>query len=186
MNFNEHWNLEGRHSFLSPSQYHWVNYTTDKLIERYFNAEAVKRGTALHEYASMAIKLERKQPRNKDTVNMFVNDALGYMMVSEQPLYYSENCFGTADAISFDKNVLRIHDLKTGVTEASMLQLEVYAAIFCLEYEVDPKDITIELRIYQRNEKRIEIADHEDIREIMRKIVEFDKTIESVKRGSLQ
>lgn len=185
MNFNEHWNLAGRHAFLSPSQYHWVNYTPEKLIDRYYSSEAVKRGTELHEYASMAIKLSRKQPRNNDTVNMFINDAIGYMMTSEQPLYYSENCFGTADAISFEKNLLRIHDLKTGITEASMLQLEIYAAIFCLEYGKDPAAIQIELRIYQSNEKRIETPDSEYIRELMDRIVDWDTIIEKIKKDVL-
>lgn len=183
MNFNEHWNLAGRHAFLSPSQYHWVNYTPEKLIDRYYSSEAVKRGTELHEYASMAIRLGRKQPRNTDTVNMFINDAIGFMMTSEQPLYYSENCFGTADAISFEKNTLRIHDLKTGITEASMLQLEIYAAIFCLEYAANPENIQIELRIYQSNEKRIENPDPLYIQELMDKIIEWDAIIEKVKKG---
>jgi len=182
MNFNEHWDIEGRHSFLSPSQYHWINYSPEKLEERFYNSEAVKRGTELHEYASMAIKLGRKQPRTKDTVNMFINDAIGYMMQSEQPLYYSMNCFGTADAISFDKNLLRIHDLKTGVTEASMVQLEIYAALFCLEYSKNPYDVSMELRIYQRNEKRIENPEPETIRAIMDKIIDFDHMIERIKK----
>lgn len=185
MNFNEHWNLAGRHAFLSPSQYHWVKYTEERLIDRYYSNEAVKRGTELHEYASMAIKLGRKQPRNNDTVNMFINDAIGYMMTSEQPLYYSENCFGTADAISFEKKLLRIHDLKTGVTEASMIQLEIYAAIFCLEYGVNPAEIQTELRIYQSNEKRIETPEPAYIHELMDKIVEYDAIIEKVKKDVL-
>ena len=182
MNFNEHWNVEGRHAFLSPSQYHWVNYDPEKLAERYFNSKAAERGTELHEFAAMAIKLGRKQPKNRDTLNMFVNDAIGYMMKPEQPLYYSDNCFGTADAISFHKNLLRIHDLKTGITPASMIQLEVYASLFCLEYGKDPGKIGICLRIYQLNEKD-ELEPHpEDIREIMDRIVEFDAVIEKLKK----
>ena len=181
MNFNEHWNLEGRHAFLSPSQYHWINYDLEKLEERFYNSKAAERGTELHEYAATAIKLRRKQPKSKDTICMFVNDAIGYSMTPEQPLYYSENCFGTADAISFNKNLLRIHDLKTGVTPASMTQLEVYASIFCLEYGYDPKDIDMELRIYQSNEKIIEIPDPEIIFSIMDTIIQFDATIEKFK-----
>lgn len=181
MNFNEHWNLEGRHAFLSPSQYHWINYDLEKLEERFYNSKAAERGTELHEYAATAIKLRRKQPKTKDTICMFVNDAIGYSMTPEQPLYYSENCFGTADAISFNKNLLRIHDLKTGVTPASMTQLEVYASIFCLEYGYDPKDIDMELRIYQSNEKIIEIPDPEIIFSIMDTIIQFDATIEKFK-----
>ena len=177
MDFNEHWNISGKHAFLSPSQYHWVNYTPEKLNERYFNSEATKRGTELHEYAAKAISLNRKQPRSKETVCMFVNDAIGYSMTPEQPLYYSEYCFGTADAISFWKNLLRIHDLKTGNTPASMMQLKVYAAIFCLEYDKDPFEIEMELRIYQLNEIETEVPNPEEIKSIMDKIMEFDEIL---------
>lgn len=184
MIFNEHWNLEGRHAFLSPSQYHWTNYDLEKLETRYFNSKAAERGTELHEYAAMAIRLGRKQPKNKDTVNMFVNDAIGYMMTPEQPLYYSENCFGTTDAISFNKGtVLRIHDLKTGLTPASMTQLYIYAALFCLEYGKNPASIDTFLRIYQSNEKIEEEADPEMIATLMDRIIQFDAFIESLKEG---
>lgn len=181
MNFNEHWGIEGRHAFLSPSQYHWVNYDPEKLEERFYNSKAAERGTELHEYAAMAIRLGRKQPKTKDTISMFVNDAIGYSMTPEQPLYYSENCFGTADAISFNRNLLRIHDLKTGVGPTSMMQLEVYAAIFCLEYNFDPSEIDIELRIYQLNEKEILVPESEDIRSLMDTIIQFDAMIEKFK-----
>lgn len=183
MNFNEHWNLEGRHAFLSPSQYHWVNYDYEKLENRFYNSKAAERGTQLHEFAAMAIRLGRKQPKNKDTINMFVNDAIGFMMTPEQPLYYSENCFGTADAISFNKNLLRIHDLKTGITPASMMQLEIYAAIFCLEYAKDPKNIEMCLRIYQSSTKDELVPEAEDIQNLMDLIVEFDAMIEKFKEA---
>ena len=127
MVFERHSELEGEHAFLSPSQYHWINYTQDKLIDRYLKAQATQRGTELHEYAHEAIRLSRLQPRNKDTVNMFINDAIGFGMASEQPLFYDYFCFGTSDAISYKKNFLRIHDLKTGETEAHFEQLRVYA-----------------------------------------------------------
>lgn len=174
MDFNKHWKLEGAHSFLSPSQYHWVNYSPEKLTEKYYNSEATKKGTALHDYAKKAIELERKQPKTKDTVCMFINDAIGYSMTPEQPLYYSDYCFGTADAISFWKNKLRIHDLKTGVSATSMMQLEIYAALFCLEYGYSPDSIAMELRIYQSNECRKMVPEPEEIKMIMDKIVEFD------------
>lgn len=183
MNFNEHYNLAGKHAFLSPSQYHWVNYTLDKLEERYYNSKAAERGTALHEYAAMAIRLNRKQPKNHDTINMFVNDAIGYSMVPEQPLYYSDNCFGTADAISFNKDLLRIHDLKTGVTAASMTQLELYAALFCLEYGKSPEAMDINLRIYQNNAKEEFVPDPKEIMSLMDQIIEFDAMIEKFREN---
>jgi len=98
-------------------------------------------------------------------------------MTCEQVLYYSENCFGTADTIAFRYKTLRIHDLKTGVWPAHVHQLEIYAALFCLEYDVDPFEIKIELRIYQSNEVIVYDADPEDIIFIMGKIQEFDKLI---------
>ena len=108
---------------------------------------------------------------------MYVNDAIGFKMEPEQVLYYSPNCFGTADAICFRKNKLRIHDLKTGVVPASMYQLMVYAALFCLEYDYKPGEIETELRIYQGNDIVIHKAQADDILPIMDRIVIFDKTI---------
>ena len=180
MVFNEHWGLKDKHAFLSPSGYHWVNYDIEKLQDRYQNEQMKTLGTELHEYAAMAIRLGRKQPRNNDCVNAFVNDAIGSCMTSEQPLFYSERCFGTADAISFNKNLLRIHDLKTGRTPASMMQLMIYAALFCLEYNVKPHDIDMELRIYQSGEKLIHIPEPDEVSDIMVKIVEFDKALEAL------
>jgi hypothetical protein len=112
---------------------------------------------------------------------MYVNDAIGFKMKPEQVLYYSENCFGTADAIIFRNNLLRIHDLKTGVTKAHMEQLEIYAALFCLEYKKRPSDIDMELRIYQNNEIVIFNPTAEDIVPIMDKIITFDKIINKLK-----
>lgn len=181
MNFNNHSELEGLHAFLSPSKYHWINYDNDKLKQTYANHTAAERGSRLHAFASECINLGIKLPRTSKTINMFVNDAIGYKMNSEQVLYYSVNCFGTADAISFRKNFLRIHDYKSGITPASPNQLLVYAAIFCLEYNVNPNDIDIELRIYQSDEVVTVIPEKEDILYIMQKIIDSDKTIEFMK-----
>jgi len=112
---------------------------------------------------------------------MYVNDAIGYKMNVEQPLYYSDNCFGHADCISFRLNTLRIHDLKTGVSPASVHQLEVYAAIFCLEYGIVPYDIKIELRIYQSRNVQVFTGEPDMIAEIMDCIVLFDAKIEQMK-----
>ena len=110
-------------------------------------------------------------------------------METEKVLYYSERFFGTADAISFrpykGKDILRIHDLKTGVKPAHFEQLRIYAALFCLEYGYDPKDIRIELRIYQSDDIRIEIPDPEDIATIIKTIINFDKKIESIKKEDI-
>jgi len=181
MNFNEHSLLAGRHAFLSPSNYHWINYTEDKLTERYSNHLAAQRGTELHEFASQAIRLGIKLPRTSKTLNMYINDAIGFKMKTEQTLFYSDNCFGTADAISFRKSFLRIHDYKSGATKSSMKQLEIYAALFCLEYNYKPSDIGIELRLYQLDEVLVHEPEPEVIFEIMNTIVMFDKRIEQLK-----
>lgn len=142
---------------------------------------AVQKGTEIHEFAKRCIDLKQRLPKSRKSLNTFVNDAVGYRMVAEQPLFYSPNAFGTADAISFRDDTLRIHDLKTGVSPVSMRQLEVYAALFCLEYKVNPEDINIELRIYQSEEIVVHKPEGIDIRQIMDKIIRFDKRIELIK-----
>ena len=178
MRWNEHSKLEGKHAFLSPSGYAWLNYDKDKLVRVYLNHLAVLKGTRLHAFAAEAIALEEKLLLKTKTLNEYVNDAISFHMRPEQPLYYSEKCFGTADAISFYDNFLRIHDLKTGVTKASFKQLHIYAALFCLEYNIDPNDIDIELRIYQSDAIRIENPKPEDIIFVMNRIVEYDKQLD--------
>lgn len=181
MNFNKHLNLAGTHAFLSASKYHWINYDEEKLDRAFAAAMAAQRGTELHAFAHEAIRLGIKLRGSTKTLNQYVNDAIGFRMTPEQVLYYSDNCYGTADAISFKKNHLRISDLKTGVTPTSEHQLEVYAAIFCLEYRFKPFDISIELRIYQNDEIRIYEADPDVIAHIMDKIITFDKRITAMR-----
>lgn len=101
MIFNKHSNLEGMHAFLGASKYHWINYDEEKIAEVYTRALAAQRGTELHAFAAQAIKLRQKL-RGTSTLSMYVNDAIGYRMTAEQILYYSQNCFGTADTIAFN------------------------------------------------------------------------------------
>ena len=180
MNFINHSDLRDRHAFLSPSRYHWVNYNDEKLEHSYLTALAKEKGTRLHKFAEDAISLGIEQKNTKKTLNMYINDCIGFRMKTEQILYYSPNAFGSADAISFRRNKLRIFDLKTGVTPASIKQLEVYAALFCLEYKYSPKDIEIELRIYQLNDINKHYPDPEDILFIMNRIMEADKYINNL------
>jgi hypothetical protein len=181
MNFNKHSNLNGKHAFLGASKYHWINYDEEKLAESYFRFQAVQRGTVLHNFAAQAIELGQKLPKSKKTLNMYVNDAIGYKMTPEQILYYSDNCFGTADSISFRNGLLRIHDLKTGVTPAHIEQLMIYASLFCLEYRMRPGDIDIELRIYQSDEILYHNPSADEIGPIIDKIVSFDKLLNKIK-----
>ena len=104
--------------------------TNPKLQNHYSKFLATQKGTELHDFAARCITLGQKLPKSQKTLNMYVNDAIGFKMVPEQPLFYSENCFGTTDAIAFRNRMLRIHDLKTGVIPAHMEQLEIYAALF--------------------------------------------------------
>lgn len=181
MHFNDHWKLKDKHAFLGASQCSWLNYDEERLITVFQNMMTKERGTRLHAFAAECISLNQKLPRGNKTLNLYVNDAIGYHMTPEQILYYSDNCFGTADAILFKNNFLRIHDLKTGVGKTHIEQLEIYAALFCLEYKFDPEKIGIELRIYQNDEVRIHQPLPEEIRSIMNQIIEFDKIIEKVK-----
>lgn len=181
MNFNKHSQLEGQHAFLGASKYHWINYDEDKIVEAYSRFLATQKGTVLHEFAAQCIRLGQKLPRSQKTLNMYVNDAIGFKMVPEQVLFYSENCFGTADAISFRNGYLRIHDLKTGLIPAKMEQLMIYAALFCLEYKTKPSEIEMELRIYQSDDILIHNPSSEEILPIIDKIISFDKIITKIK-----
>lgn len=182
MLFNRHSQLEGRHAFLAPSKPAWLGYDEDKLNRVFYNSEAARRGTRLHAVAAELISLGLKQPRNSQSFNAYVNDAIGYHLTPEQPLYFSDNCFGTADTVGFRNNLLRIHDLKTGVNEADMTQLEVYAALFCLEYRIEkPFDIGMELRIYQNDVVKVHVPDPDVIFHIMEAIKLQDKRIELLK-----
>lgn len=185
MNFNQHYDLVGRHAFLSASKYHWINYDDEKLDATFRTQLAAQRGTDMHELGYNLIRMGVKLPKTQKTINMYVNDAIGFRMIPEQILYYSENSFGTADCISFHKGVLRIHDLKTGITRTSEHQLEVYVALFCLEYAISPNEIVIELRIYQNDDMQIYIPDPDDIFHIMDRIITFDKRINQIKAEAL-
>lgn len=185
MFFNSHFHLKDKHAFLSASNYHWVNYDDEKLDQRFESAMSAALGTRLHNLAKELIELGIKLPNNSKTLNRYVNDAIGYRMKPEVILYYSDNCFGTADAISFKKNLLRIHDLKNGVTPTKETQLEVYAALFCLEYRYKPHEIDIELRIYQSDEVRVYEGDPDTILHIMDKIKTFDKRLEALTAEAL-
>ena len=180
---------EGSHAFLGASKYSWLNYDESKLIEVYSNLLAKEKGTELHAIACSLIKNGIKLPQSKKTLNQYVNDAIGFRMRPEQVLYFSNNCFGTADAIAYNekKKFLRIHDFKSGKIPASLHQLEIYASLFCLEYRIKPGELSgIELRIYQNNDILIGNPEADDILPIMDKIVTFDKIIEKYKEENEQ
>lgn len=182
MNFAKHSNLEGLHAPFSPSQSAWLRYDDEKALTVYSNRKAAEIGTRLHAWAKETIDLGIKQPKSKKTIYAYVNDAIGFKMSTEVVLYYSERFFGTADAICFRNGFLRIHDLKTGKTPVHMEQLEIYAALFCLEYKVKPGDIEMELRIYQNDEILVHNPTAEDIAPIIDKIVHLNKLLEQIEK----
>lgn len=205
MIFNKHLNLEGKHALLGGSKYYWINDISqeDKLkrIRSFYIADL---GTALHEVAKKRIKYGYKLTKHDkksviidifeaeipeivlrsinfdlvfDNLQNYVNDAIGFKMTPEQPLYYSDFCFGTADAISYRDGYLRIHDLKTGLMPAHIEQLEIYAALFCLEYKIKPSDIKIELRIYQSGEIIVHNPEADEILPIIDQAISYTKFI---------
>ena len=179
MKWNDHSMLKNTHALFSPSTSGWEKYTPERLQERYLTSYAADIGTAIHEEAMWHISKKisvkdaakgelklslYKRPNLPDDVidvldfdlifsnyMLYVNDAIGFRMDPEVILYSNPLCYGTADAISFKDNFLRIHDLKTGVSTPHIEQLYKYAALFCIEYRVDPRKIETELRIYQSN-----------------------------------
>lgn len=213
MLFNDHSNLKGKHALLSPSSTGWENYTDEelgeKLLRRYLSSYASTVGTVIHEFAAKRIEnglklnkfeknslifylLDNRIPRdviNVDqyygTVQQYVNDAIGFGMTQEQVLYYSDNCFGTADAIYYGDRTLRIHDLKTGTTPVHMEQLVKYAALFFLEYRDIPVNYTkTELRIYQGGDIIVYEPEVEEIENMMKHIIKCEKKLYKIKMGA--
>jgi hypothetical protein len=173
---------------MSPSSYSWIRYDEEKMAKAWYTEKAARLGTRKHELASELITLGVKLPDIRKTMNLYVNDAIGFKMMPEFAVYYSDNCFGTVDALSFrmdhtsGRYILRIHDLKTGYTRTSENQLEIYAVIFCLEYNIDMTEIDIELRIYKGDDYTIYIPDLDDLMIIADRIRTFDRIIEDIKK----
>lgn len=182
MRFRKHLHLEGQHAFLSPSVYHWINYDEEKLAYRYKALRAALEGMEQHRYAAVAIEEREFQDNEASTLGLYINQCIQFKMAPEVVLYFSPNSFGTVDAIAYRHRRLRISDLKTGVTRSSEHQLEIYASLFCLEYEIDPISMrAIELRIYQDDRCRVYDADPLMIKAIMDKIVRFDAIINELR-----
>lgn len=179
----------GDHAFMGGSNSSWLRYDREKLITSYFNAQAKIEGTEKHDFAAKDIEFGKKygfkRPRTKNTYYMYVNDAIGFRMETEKLLYYSEYAYGWADTIvaEDEKHILRIHDLKTGITQAHMEQLIIYAALWCLDYEQKPGDWDIKLRIYQNNEINGYDPPATDILPIMDQIITNTKILRKASTG---
>lgn len=170
MKLQKNTKLIGLHAFLSPSTVHWLDYDEEKLRRVYYDRQAAARGDKLHAFAQQAIELGIKQAQDGTTLSTYINDAIGFRMTPEFPLFYSEDCFGTSDAVGFRDGILRIHDLKTGLSPAKMTQLKIYAGIFCFQYAMMPDTIRIILRIYQNDAIEELEADPMDILMVMERI----------------
>lgn len=189
MKFNRHLDLylDGKHSFLAPSSSSWLRYSEERLKERWKTIHAAEEGTELHELASRLIDKKIKVQKTAKTFNMYVNDCIGFGLETEVPLYYSEFCFGHADAIGYSEKqkILRVSDLKTGVSIPSRDQLMVYDALFFLEYGtrlgITPEEVTVENRIYQNNQIDLWIAEPNDILAIMGIIQKDNFILEKMK-----
>lgn len=205
MLWNEHSDLSGKHALLGASNFYWINYD-DESLERKFKASYSQViGTSLHALAKSLIDHKIRLNKNDKhlvllhllndgiprglidmerffpNLMLYVNDSIGFRMKAEQVLYFTDNCFGTTDAISFREGCLRIHDLKTGETPAHMEQLYIYAALFCLEYNQKPTEIETELCIYQGGEVINEKADPAVVIDIIQKMKDSDKKIRRLK-----
>jgi hypothetical protein len=185
MRFNKNSKYAGQHAFLSPSTHSWINYDEDTMRRVYFNKQQARLGDRFHAFAKEAIELKVKQLDNGSTLNMYINDAIGFRMEAEVPLEYSSVCFGTTDAICFRDDVLRIHDLKTGLIPADMMQLKIYAALFCFQCGYLPNTIRIILRIYQNDAIEELIADPTDIYAVMDRIQTLSKFIEYLREEDM-
>ena len=207
MNWNRHYKLEGLHAPLGASKPNWALDEDEQFRQRILSFYASSIGTKLHAIAKKYISNHFKMHKyDKSSVVLdliddgipaqvidildfdsmfvnlmaYVNDAVGFGMDAEILLYFSDNCFGTADTIGYfeKQRCLRIHDLKTGKTPAKIEQLLIYAALFCLEYHVKPEELNeIELRIYQLSEVLVHKPSAEEIRYFMNRIQQRDQDL---------
>lgn len=209
MLWNKHKEYEGLHAFMSPSQFYWIKWDNETLEARYYSQYAQAIGTAIHALAQDCINSRTKLTKNDkhlvdiclykayvpkiaydadsiiENLASFVNDAIGFRMSSEILLFYSENCFGTADAISYNEkqHILRIHDLKTGSTPADLMQLKIYAALFYLEYKIKPEQNKTITRIYQNNIIYEDEINYVEIESLMNIIKRNDNYLQILKGG---
>ena len=145
------------HATFSPSDKAWLNYDREKIRQRVLSARAVQRGTELHELAKHCIDMRTPLDPSNGIISVYVKDCIAYEMDTEVSLMYSEDIGGTADALKFDmaEGILRISDLKTGERKASIAQVVLYAALWCLINRVDPMSIGYDLRIYGHTSQRL-------------------------------
>lgn len=210
MIWNDHRYLQGQHAFLGASKPQWIKWDDQTLIQRFNTSHAADVGTAIHALAKDLIEarmvitendehlidmtifknVRKAYPNGYDKVAIltnlipYVRDAIGFRMSPEVILYYSDNCFGTTDAISFDEKekILRISDLKTGTMPVHEEQLFIYDALFCIEYGRDPRKIKFENRFYQNGKITLFTPDSSLIKNFMDIAIKDNTKIEEYLR----
>ena len=176
-----------KHAFLSPSNPAWLNYTPDRLIERFNNHQAAALGTKLHNIAAELIDHRIFVAADGSAFSEYVNDCIRYEMATEVTLVYSDYAFGTADSIRLlerpPKPLLRINDLKTGATPGKVEQTEIYAALYCLQEGLDPRSMDYELRIYHADGVVMYNPDGDRIWWVCNRIIELDDILRRYEVG---
>jgi hypothetical protein len=200
---------EGQHAILAPSRklLHRNKMTNEDLDTIIRSNYAAQIGTEIHNVAARLIEekqsitkagvkamifdqlYQKRIPRKLiepelylDTVVPYIKDAIGFGLDPEVPIVYKYPiAYGTADAIRYNpyNSTLRIHDLKTGKTPASLDQLVEYAAYFFLEYHIKPADTQVIIAIYQNGEVITGYPQASDIVPIMDNAVALTKYIRS-------
>ena len=210
MIWNEHSELRGKHAVFAPSNPSFLNYSLDSdsdeiIFQRFASQYSAQIGTIVHDFAEERILYNQKLHKTNRSdllirllksgippivINLdyiygnlipYVNDAISFRMDPEVILKYSDDCFGTTDAICYRDKELIIHDLKTGKAPVHMDQLLVYAALFFLEYKANPETTSTILRIYQASDILEDRPEPERIRAAMDQIVELDKKVKKWK-----
>lgn len=210
MIWNEHSELRGKHATFAPSNPSFLNYSLepegeDIIFQRFASQYAAQIGTIVHDFAQERIYYNQKLFKTNKSdllirllkanippivINIdflfnnlipYVNDAISFRMDPEVILKYSDDCFGTTDAVCYRDKELRIHDLKSGRSAVHMDQLLTYAALFFLEYKAAPETTDTILRIYQSGEFQEDHPEPERIRAAMNQIVELDKKVKKWK-----
>lgn len=210
MSWNRSLEETPKHAIFSPSSPWWLNDTDEEIVQRYCSSFASSIGTILHDMARKHIEhsvklvksdkkyirlslLEASIPESVitrlpdddifETLMMYVNDCIGYRMIPEQKVEYSELFFGTCDAVRFEERekLLRISDFKSGTSPAKMEQLICYDALYrlqhCQELRIRPEEIRSELRIYQCGEIRLCTPEPDEIISVMEFIKAKDNLI---------
>lgn len=169
--------LQLKYSTLKDLSHSILSY----IYRKYYDEERAE----ITETGNKILQTARVLPKEKlVTLQQYINDGSGFRMKTEQTLVYSDFIYGTADAIRYEDDVLRISDYKSGKHPVSMDQLLVYAALFCLEYKVDPMKTKFHLRIYQQGKIICNEPEGSQILDIANRIVYVNKVATSV-RGEL-